>query len=182
MIKDFLQISSREKGMTLVEILIAIAIIGILLAVSFSGYRPRGQELALQRSAFKVLADIENTREMAMSALKHSSGSVPIGGYGVYFNIANPTNYILFADLDASRDRKSDGSEDVKSVNMEKGIILKTLSPSSPVNIIFVPPAPNIFLQGGIIIGRVDITITIQTDITKTKIISVNKAGLISTN
>ncbi|MCX6738199.1 MAG: type II secretion system protein [Candidatus Parcubacteria bacterium] len=172
----------REKGMTLVEILIVMAVIGILLAVSFSSYRPGGQELALQRSAFKVLADIENAREMAMSALKYSSGSVPIGGYGVYFNTANPTNYILFADLDASRDRKSDGSEDVKSINMETGIILKTLLPSSPVNIIFVPPAPNIFLQGGIIVGQIDITIAIQGDLDKTKIISVNKAGLISAN
>jgi prepilin-type N-terminal cleavage/methylation domain-containing protein len=182
MIKDILQINNREKGMTLVEILITIAIMGILLAVSFSGYRSRGQELALQRSVFGIMSDIENIREMAMSAQKHSSGNVPIGGYGVYFNMTDPTGYILFADLDASMDRKSDGSEDIKSVNMETGIILSALSPTSPINITFVPPAPNVFLQGGTGVGQVSVIITIQSDTSRTKTILINKAGLISAN
>lgn len=166
--------------MTLVEVLITMAIIGILLAVSFLGYRPRGQELALQRSAFKIAADIESAREMAMSAQKHSSGDIPAGGYGVYFDTANPFSYILFADLDASKGRKSDGSEDVKGLKIESGLTLSALSPSNPVNITFVPPSPDVYLQGGTTAEQVNIVITIQADPSKTKTISVNKAGLIS--
>ncbi len=182
MTNNYRQTISKEKGMTLIEILVTTAIIGTLLAVSFLSYRPRGQELALQRSAFKIAADIESVREMAMSAQKDSSGDIPAGGYGIYFDTTNPFNYILFADLDASKSRKSDGSEDVKSVEIEKGLVLKTLSPSNPANITFVPPSPNVYLQGGTIIGQVDIIIAIQTDPSKTKTIIVNKAGLISTN
>jgi len=168
--------------MTLVEALITVAIVGILLATSFLAYRPRGQELALQRSAFKIASDIEIVREMAMSARKNVGGEIPIGGYGIYFDIANPSSYILFADSDASKNRKSDGSEDIKTLDIEDGIVLSILSPSNPVNITFVSPSPDVFLQGGATVGQIDITVAIQADISKTKIISINKAGLISTD
>jgi len=180
MVKDSLQTNSKERGMTLIEILIAIAIIGILLATSFLAYRPRGQELALQRSVFRVASEIEKAREMAMSAQQHSSGDVPAGGYGVYFDTASPSNYILFADIDASKNRKTDGSEDVETISLEKGLTISALSPSGPVNITFVPPSPNVYLQRGAVVGEVDIAISIEGDPSKSKVVSVNKAGLIS--
>jgi Tfp pilus assembly protein FimT len=104
---------NSSSGVTLIEVLVVTAIMFILLGISFVGYRERGKELELQRAAFKVMADIERVRGMAMSAQEEEiSGKIPEGGWGIYFDTGNPRQYILFADLDANKLRKPDASED----------------------------------------------------------------------
>ena len=116
-----------------------------------------------------------------MSARKQeASGEVPEGGYGVYFDINSPNQYILFADLDADRFRKSDASEDVETISLEEGVKLDVLSPASPVNVVFSPPSPDVYLQGGAPLNEVNITIALTSNPSETKTITVNSAGLIS--
>jgi len=172
------------QGMTLIEILMVIAIIFILLGVSFVGYREKGEELGLQRAAFKVIADIERARGMAMSAQEEKiSGEIPSGGWGMYFDDNNPYQYILFADLDADKFRKTDATEDVEIIYLEKNIIMNNLSPSNPLDIVFSPPSPDVCLQGGLLaIDEVKIIIAITDNPLKTKTISINSVGLISTS
>jgi len=172
----------NSQGMTLIEVLMVIAIIFILLGTSFVGYREKGEELGLQRAAFKVVADIERVRGMAMSAHEEkTSGEVPLGGWGIYFDSDNPYQYILFADLDADKFRKTDATEDVETIYLEENIIIKNLSPSNPLDIVFSPPSPDVYLQGELLsIDEVNIIIAITDDSSKTKTISINSVGLIT--
>lgn len=182
MINDKLSMIN-SRGFTLIELLVAVAIISILFGISFLGYRAKGEELNLQRAALKISADIEKIREMAMSA-DELSGVVPEGGYGVHFDIALPDQYIIFADLGPSPDKVYSGSsEEVEVISLGKAIKIKSVSPPSPsnvLNIVFVPPAPNVYLQGGAIVDQARVVISLADDPSKTKTISVNKVGLIS--
>jgi len=175
----------NSRGFTLIELLVAIAIIAIVLGVSFLGYHTKGEKLDLQRVVLKISANMEKAREMAMSADKFS-GLIPAGGYGVYFNITSPNQYIIFADLGPSPDKVYSGSsEAVETISLGNKIKIKSISPPNPsnvVNIVFMPPSPDVYLQGGTIVDQVEITISLVSDPSKTKTIAVNKAGLISIN
>lgn len=168
------------KATTLIEILVVLAVASILLGVSYFGYRERGQELALQRAAQKLVTDIERAREMAMSARKlEGSEIIPEGGYGFNFNISSPFQYILFADLPSPNKIYSGATERVETISLETGIKLIGLVPSSPLNIVFLAPSPDTFIQAGAV-NSAEITIAIESSPSKTKKIYINAAGLVS--
>lgn len=170
----------NSRGFTLIEILMVIAIMSILLGISFVGYKERGEELELQRAAFKVMADIERVRGMAMSAQEDdTSGQIPEGGWGIHFNPSSPNKYIIFADKDLPINytyapiTEGPGQEIV----LKEGVVLDI--PVS-INIVFFPPSPDVYLQGGDLIDEINIVIALTNKPLKTKTIIVNRAGLIT--
>jgi len=170
---------NSSRGITLIEVLVVTAIMFILLGISFVGYRERGKELELQRAAFKVMADVERVRGMAMSAQEEEfSGKVPAGGWGIYFDNGSLNKYIIFADKTLPLDYSYDPAEGPgETIFLEEGIILKI--PAS-VNIVFLPPSPDVYLQGGApLLNEVNIIIALVNNPSKTKTITVNSAGLI---
>jgi len=181
----------NSRGVTLIEILMVIAIMSILLGVSFAGYKQRGEELGLQRTALKVMADIERVREMAMSAEKLASGDVPIGGWGIHFDASLPNEYIIFADKTSTPDHLYDPATEGVGDGFEKIILdendkieITLLSPTIPPNsldVIFLPPSPNVFINSFFPSSSdAKITIRLKNNHSKTKIITINSVGLIT--
>ncbi len=175
---------TNSCGVTTIEILIVTAVMLILLGSCFIGQRQREREFELQRSAFKIITDIERAREMAMSAEKFGT-DVPEGGWGIHFDNSSSTSYILFADLrpdpGTDPDKIYSGLSEIKEtifLGGEKERV-KLDSSFTPIDIVFVPPSPDVYLQGGTVVDEVEITIGID-DPVKTKTVIVNKAGLIS--
>jgi len=175
-------ITINSRGVTLVELLITVLIISIVVSISFLGYREMAQRLTLQRTAHQVVAEIERIREMAMSAQEfEGTSSIPEGGYGIYFNIGTPDQLILFADLGSAPDKVYSGvAEEVERIYLDGAIEISAVSPSNPINIVFLPPAPNVYLVGGSSVTLVDITIVLKSDSSKTRKISINSTGLVS--
>lgn len=173
---------NNHKGVTLIELLITLLIISIIVSASFFGYREMGKRLALRRAAYEITSNIEKVREMAMSAQKFE-GSIPRGGYGIHFNRDNPNEYVLFADLDlgGGPDRIYTGiDEKVKKIYLERAIEISAVIPSNPINIVFLPPSPDVYLQGELFLTQVEIIIAIRDDPLQTRKIYVNNAGLVS--
>jgi len=164
-----------QGGFTLIEVLVIIAIIVILSGVVFINYRSSEKTLALQRAANKLAQDIRRVQEMAIAAQVCCGGTVPPGGYGIYLGNVNDTSYILYADKNNSGDYSPAGNERIETINLEQGVKISLLNPSSP-SINFKPPDPTITLTGG---GPVEITLVLESDTSKTKKITVNKAGLV---
>lgn len=179
----------NSKGFTLTELLVVISIIILLSSIIFANYRAGEREFALSRSAFKLGQDIRRAQQMAMSAQEVGPAGariVPRGGYGIYLN--PPTEIILFADCDNDRQYNAQGNicgappnqfpERVENIELERGVRIQSLSPSSPLNITFEPPNPTVHLPPSH--ATITITLSLEADPNRTRTIEVNRAGLIT--
>lgn len=161
-----------RRAFTLIELLVVTGLIALMVALIFPNYRSGQHDLSLQISASKLAQNLRKTQEMAVSA-KEFQGEVPRGGYGIYFHISDPTHYILFADKDNGNDYDSPG-ELVEIIELEKDTKLKSLSPSGPLTVIFLPPDPTVYFYP----DASTVLITIEGETQKT--VEINKAGLIA--
>ena len=181
----------QEKAFTLLELLIVIGIITIVSAIVFAGAGNKNQQFALQRSIYKLDQDMRRASEMGMSA-KEFQGSVPDGGYGIYFNTAETTtSYILFADCDNNKVYTETGTpcngfpEEVEKIDLEKKVYIKSLDPYSAINITFKPPNPTITISnadGTATTSEATTTIALEADPDSVRTIHFNRVGLIDIN
>jgi len=166
--------NNSQKSFTLVELLVTTGIILLISALIFPNYRAGEEELSLQRSAQKVAQDLRRVEELALSATAYPNApSTFKGGYGINFQI-NSTSYTLFADLDDQKD--FDSGEEIEISDLEEKVKITGLS-ATPLNVVFLSPDPEVFISGG---SEAQITLSFETNPTKTKIIKVNQVGLIN--
>ena len=177
-------ISRKNGGFSLTELLVVIAVVGILAAIIFPYYGSVRKQLSLQRSANKLVQDIRRAQGMALSA-EEVGGEIPEGGYGIYLK-KNPSpqkSYILFADknFDHIYTPGVGAEERIEEISFEEGVKIKNLS-ANHINIIFQPPEPGTYLKdndGNDLGPLVTIEICLIDDELKSKTIKINKAGLI---
>lgn len=143
----------NNKGFTLIELIVVTAIIVLLLGLALPSYRSANKSLALQRAIHKLAQDLRRAQEMAMSATEvevEGEGVVPEGGYGLYLNINQPNQYILFADFDANQEY-TDENEKVDKIELEGEVEISDFRPIDAVgddlSIVFLPPDPIIILS-----------------------------------
>jgi len=180
-----MEVNNKNNGFTLIEILVVIVIIMILTLVALPYFMQAGKQFALSRSAHKLAQDIRMVQEMSMSA-KEFHGIIPQGGYGVRFD-ENSNTYILFADCSNNKLYDSVGNlcngypEKVEEIKLERGVKVKCLFPVCWLfgEVVFTPPDPVVTIQPFPGAATLLIQISLDTDPSKTKTITVNKAGLI---
>jgi prepilin-type N-terminal cleavage/methylation domain-containing protein len=97
----------KNKGFTILELLISISIMAILTSVSFWGYNSKKDTLALRGEVNSLASRAENMRERALGS-QYFHGNLPKGGYGVVLR-ANTNQYITFADCDGNSELNIDG-------------------------------------------------------------------------
>jgi len=172
--------ASINKGFTLLELTVVIAIIILLSGIVLSNYRVGEKEYTLLRSAQKLAQDLRRAEELALSAKAYPGAPSSFkGGFGVNFQI-NSISYTLFADLNDNK--VFDPGEDLEILNLEKKVKISGLS-ASPLNIVFLPPDPQVCISGNCpAISEAQITLSLETNPAKTKIIKVNQIGLITIN
>ena len=177
-------------GFTLVELLVSIFIIVLISGIILANYRVGGRQFALQRSANKLAQDIRRAQAMAMGAkeCQECGGGVP-PGYGVILDTNwDNKKYRLYADTNGDNGffTPPDTIIEPPYVELEKGVIIKEISlpPNtySSVSINFKPPDPTVSIKFNVgPSGQPEtiITLALETDLNKTKIVKVNSAGLI---
>lgn len=190
----------KEKGLTIIELIIIITLIAILPAIVISDFGKIKKRFALSRVAYKFAQDVRHAQDMALASKPYIDGlgqSQPVAGYGIYLSLTSPVlgkkKYITYADRadGFNFDKKYMLSDyTISTVDFsvdEPGIIIKeTTNPfGSELSINFTPPKPITtitelpFCQTPPCEGTIDVIFAIESDITETKTVSINTSGLI---
>ncbi|PWB38543.1 MAG: hypothetical protein C3F02_03400 [Parcubacteria group bacterium] len=116
-------IKSKQLGMTLVELLIVIAIMGIL-SLTFYFYTRPNLKKQVELSTEELLGNLRQVRSLAVNKATHkfantSEAVFPPGGYGIVFdNTADQAKYFVYADksFHSGGFQESQGDEIIGSV------------------------------------------------------------------
>ncbi|MEX2145039.1 MAG: type II secretion system protein [Candidatus Spechtbacterales bacterium] len=186
----------NQKGFTLVELMVVLAVVSIISAIFLLNYRQGERNLAIQRSAQIVTQSITRAINNSLGGKEHngSGGTVSPGGYGIRFELDSDT-ITVFADCDAdsSLDTGSGASSCANAPAegvpypeisfqqvLESGVEVSALSPCSgspcALNILFVPPDPTtVFIPA---LAALEVQITLRDSEGNQRDIFVNKLGV----
>lgn len=185
------------RGFTVLEMLVVIGIAAIITSTVLGNYPEFSRRLAIEREAQLVALALREAEERAIRT-KRALGSEPFEApFGVHFDLANPKEYILFADTDPGGNTGFyDIGEEIEVMKIGRSVRLKDLcadekqgNPDCDIDslsITFKRPAPLIEVQGvkgGPIVdlGEPDFEIYVETeDYAHTQEIVVWTTGAIS--
>lgn len=130
-----------KHGFTLVELLIAIAIFGLISAAAVANLRGTNPATALKQQAGNAASFIRQAQVQAMSG-EPFAGSVPAGGYGVYVELCAvpPCSLSLFADQNANFLMEAP-AEVVQTITLGTAVTVDGISSGNPSTILFRPPS-----------------------------------------
>ncbi len=181
----------------MVEILVVIFIITLFSSILVAGFPKIVRQFALTRAVYKMSQDLRRAQDMGFSGQRIKG--INVKGYGVYVNLDNPNlgnkKYVIYADMNDDQQYDVSGAickqqlpnqdcviEEVNLSQTEPGVVIDRIenTNNNSVDVNFKPPSPTItitsLLPG---INRVQIIFALESDLLKTKIVSVNTAGLI---
>lgn len=157
-----MRVLNQNHGVTLVEIVVILAILIIILAISFSSFINLNKSEALSKQAVDIVAILENARSQTLSS-KNSSQ------YGVHFS----ENSVVFFK---GNDYGSAGANDIVNINLNPNVFISTISLyGSGDNVIFERVTGKTAQFGSI-------TVSLKSNNSLTKTVNINATGLIEVN
>lgn len=131
----------KNLGFTLIEMLVVIAIIGIVSVSIFLSFRTGQKQYSLDQSAQRLILNLRRAQSMGMNALKQEGNLVY--GYGVY---TNNNSYLIFYNLNQSEGTTyvQGTSQILETINLSSTITLSPLAQS----VFFAPPDPKTYING----------------------------------
>lgn len=96
----FLSKKTQEKGFTIVELSVVMAIIFIISGIAAANYRHGDRAVILNNQAFQFTQDVRRAQELALSSREFNS--VAAAGYGILI-VSGNDYYIIYADLDGNK-------------------------------------------------------------------------------
>ncbi len=190
-----------SKGFTLIELMVVVSIIVILSLMIIPNYQSFQKDLALQRAATELAQDIRRAQEMAMANTLAEDCFNEDGtekhpddyeyGFSIELKTAAGGVYVLFADCNGSYRYEPGQDEDMillladlNSVEIDS-LYIPGYTGIQKIYITFSSPDPIVTFWGVpptmvVNVSSISIRLRVKNDPTKTKTITVNKAGLIT--
>ncbi len=171
-----------SKGFTLIEVLTATFIIGVLSAVILLNYRTGQEQASLTRAAATFETDIRKAQNLAIAS-NDFGGSVPCG-YGIHY--VDNRNYSIYAgrlggaaSCLVSNHNFQSGTDsvyqDIKII--EQRLVFK----NSFSDIFFEPPDPATYVNNSKSAGvSTTIELCLESDLTKCRKLTIDTAGRIT--
>lgn len=140
------------KGLTLIELIVSIGIIGFVTAIFVGNYRNTNKRTDLIMTAQSMVSDFHQAQNNALGLLEVDN-SIPAGGWGISINTAaNKNQYIIFADLDERATAVIPSNARIIPLPPEIEISEVRFADNSlkySANVIFFPPDPRTDIVSG---------------------------------
>ena len=115
---------SKNKGFTIVELIVSIAIFAVMTALVVSRYGTFNQNTLLTNVAYDMALTIRTAQSYGLSVKSSDSAANSFGSaYGVHFDMSKPTKFVLFADTN-----KNGYYEDPANSGVDQNITTYTLT------------------------------------------------------
>ena len=174
-----------RNGFTLIELMIVVAIMGLISGIGFVSLQSGRESLALDRAVHHVAQDMRKAMEYALRTRSYTCSIGSFSGYGVYISTVTATSYILFAECQGN-EKYNPNDEDIEVVPLEKGVrfdsILVDGTSRAGVAISFFPPDPTVTIRGdtGPAGSGGVITLEAEDDPAKQRTITINEKGVVT--
>jgi prepilin-type N-terminal cleavage/methylation domain-containing protein len=131
----------KEKGFTLIEMIVVIAIIAVISVIFVGSNRDSGKGIALITERAKVVGVLQRAKSFALERKESACA------FGVHFQ--KPGTMIIFGDLSENNGRceegdfnkKYDSGESVESISLDGRIsFLELPSGGDSYDFVFIPP------------------------------------------
>lgn len=152
--------ADRERGFTLIELLVVTGILALISGLILTNNNRFGGAILLKNLAYDVALTVREAQVYGI-AVRRFGASEFGAGYGIYFNRAAPSTYVLFADVYPSGSENglydAGQGEIVKTMTMQRGfrIIDICATPGgatetcglNTLHILFKRPEPDAFIS-----------------------------------
>ena len=190
------------KGFTIVELIVSVAIIAVISAVTFWNGIGFNDKVALNSVAQDVSLAIRSAQNYSSSVRESSTGSSNFNlGYGIVFDNANPSQAIIYVDTNGNN--QYDGTsactnECIQKILLRNGITIQTASGGisaknsagttangTAINFTFIRPSLSATItllnSGSVVSGSwVSGNIVLKARGSATRTVSINVSGQIS--
>lgn len=137
---------TNRSGFTLLELIISLGITLVITGIVIANFQQADRNFALRQATLQLESNLRRMKLLSLAG-SQTQGSVPLGGYGLWFSQAEPQRYILFADFDGNREY--DLGEELSDglVQLPMAVTIKNLSPAARLTLVFSQPQAKIFLN-----------------------------------
>lgn len=181
-------VALRQKGYTLIEMLVVVSIISILMGTTLYNYSRQSNDEVLLFEAQKLAQFLRRAQNLALSP---QSGGLLANGFGV--RVSKATNSVfLFRDVGAPPNYIYDPAEKIEELVLDSRIKVDSLqapgwgvsaTARSVINVLYIPPDPVLKIYTEPVLDTVasdaEITLALKSDINKKRIIKLNLVGLV---
>ena len=183
---------NMKNGVTLIELIVVLGIVALLSTIVFTTFKTADEALALDRTSHRLAQDLRRAAQMALRGEVFTCpGAGQIVGYGIHFDnqSANIRKcYLIYAECNndtvytgpncAGGAGTIDGI--VERIPLEQGVEITGLSLSTPVDVLFVPPYPLVYIKSDINPGaKLNITLSLINDTSQSKRVEITQKGAI---
>ncbi len=137
-----------NKGFTIAEIIVSIAIVVLMMSVVLFGYRAYNDNIILSSAASEMAVTIRQAQSYGVS-VKQLAGTNDFNtSYGIWFDLSNPGSYYMFADKNGNGKYDGDascsaGAECVEKDDLKNNVTFSSFCSTNSVGV-EACPAPGV--------------------------------------
>jgi len=155
--------STRNKGFTLIEVLVVLTILSFLTSILILYSRGGEGQILLFREQSKLVSDVLRAKSLAIQTFQTQE---KVCGYGVHFEMAPYNTYVIFKEFKGidpnnpcgANNRRYDAGEEFEPATNLGDYGMK-IDQATIGDVFFQPPDPRIYFDGLQASGEARITL-----------------------
>ena len=118
--------ANRNCGLSIIELVVTFAVVATVAVLTIGGFPTNNVRSALRKEVEKTALDLRVAQNNAISGKVPSGSSATPRYWGIYFDINQPNQYIIFADVNGNKQYNA-GTDTGMAFFFESGVTINRL-------------------------------------------------------